>query len=44
LCSTHGPARKRCEVGGYEKIAVQGGRCIVHSAKKKVCSVENCAK
>jgi hypothetical protein len=25
-------------------VAVQGGRCIAHGAKKKMCSVDNCKK
>jgi hypothetical protein len=45
LCSTHGPARKRCEAeGGCTRVAVKGGRCIAHGAKKKVCSIEECQK
>ena len=44
LCSTHGPARKRCEVENCSKVAVQGGRCIAHGAKKKLCSVDECTK
>lgn len=26
------------------KVAVQGGRCIAHGAKKKLCSVDQCTK
>ena len=44
MCSTHGPARKRCEAEGCAKVAVQAGRCIAHGAKKKVCSIELCTK
>lgn len=44
MCSTHGPARKRCEVEGCPKVAVQGGKCIAHGAKKKLCSMEGCKK
>ena len=41
LCSTHGPACKRCEVGGCEKVAVQGGRCIAHGAQHgELCKAE----
>jgi hypothetical protein len=44
LCSTHGPARKKCEFKGCSKAAVQGGRCITHGAKKKVCAIDTCNK
>lgn len=44
MCSTHGPARKRCSVDGCGKVAVQGGRCVSHGAKKKTCSVFDCPK
>jgi len=44
MCSTHGPARKRCSVDGCGKVAVQGGRCVSHGAKKKTCSVCDCPK
>jgi hypothetical protein len=44
MCSTHGPARKRCEIEGCQKVAVQGGKCIAHGAKKKLCSVKDCTK
>ena len=44
LCSTHGPARKRCEYEGCTKVAVKSGRCITHGARKKVCSHYECEK
>lgn len=44
LCSTHGPARKRCEFEGCTKVAVKSGRCIAHGAKKKGCSHNECEK
>jgi len=44
MCSTHGPARKRCSIEGCGKVAVQGGRCVSHGAKKKTCSVFDCPK
>ena len=44
MCSTHGPARKRCSIDGCGKVAVQGGKCVSHGAKKKSCSVDSCPK
>jgi len=44
LCSTHGPARKRCEYEGCTKVAVKSGRCIAHGAKKKGCNHIDCEK
>jgi len=44
MCSAHGPARKRCDVTGCQKVSVQAGRCISHGAKKKLCSEEGCRK
>jgi hypothetical protein len=38
------PPRKRCEHEGCEKVAVQGGKCIGHGAKKKRCEIEGCTK
>jgi len=32
------------EVEGCQKVAVQGGRCIAHGAKKKLCIVDDCSK
>jgi len=44
LCSTHGPARKRCEFEGCKNVSVKGGRCISHGARKKLCRIEDCQK
>lgn len=52
FCSSHGPTRKKCDYidtssgGVCSRVAVQGGRCLSHGARRRFCafSLEVCTK